>query len=322
MVCEQIIRVLEKQSPRECACGWDNVGLLVGDQNKEVRRIYVALDATDETIDEAKEAGADLLLTHHPLIFKGIKKINREDFIGRRIIELIKNDMAYYAMHTNFDILGMADLAAEKLGLTETSVLQVTQTLCTQRSCAKDAEAECVGAKNAKAERVGMKDAGSVGARGAEAERKCANAAQDTAGSKTAVAIGLGKVGNLPHPMSLADCIRHVKQAFAVDTVKVFAPSLQKEGLEEFAVRRAAVCPGSGKSVIEDALAAGAQVLITGDIDHHEGIDAAARKMAVIDAGHYGVEKMFIPYMKQYLEDELSGVEVLAQGVKQPFLYL
>lgn len=305
MTCEQIIRVLEKQSPKECACSWDNVGLLVGDKDKEVRCIYVALDATDETIDEAKEVGADLLLTHHPLIFKGIKKINRADFIGRRIIELIKNDMAYYAMHTNFDILGMADLAGEKLKLTETCVLQVTQGL----------PGKCESAAHSSLEAVCAHDA-------AGATDGKETAAIGYLSGSTETAIGLGKVGRLPHRMSLAACVRHVKQAFAVDTVKVFAPSLQKEGLEELWVERAAVCPGSGKSVIEDALAAGAQVLITGDIDHHEGIDAAARNMAVIDAGHYGVEKMFIPYMKQYLDAELSGVEVVAQSVKTPFLYV
>lgn len=69
------------------------------------------MDATDEAIEEAIAKGADMLLTHHPMIFKGMKRVTQEDFIGRRIIRLIQNDMVYYAMHTNFDVMGMADLA-------------------------------------------------------------------------------------------------------------------------------------------------------------------------------------------------------------------
>ena len=60
---------------------------------------------------------------------------------------------------------------------------------------------------------------------------------------------------------------------------------------------------------------------MTGDIDHHEGIDAAAQRLAVIDAGHYGVEKMFIPYMKQYLESHTTDIRIIEQPVKQPFVY-
>lgn len=274
MKCKEVIEVFRKQSPEGYACDWDNVGLLVGSREKEVRCIYVALDATDETIREAVEAGADLLLTHHPMIFKSLKKVSEQDFIGRRIIELIRNDMAYYAMHTNFDILGMADLAAERLGLIHREVLQPS------------------------------------GRKGPDVEK----------GTEDET-VGIGKVGELPRQMSLEECVRAVKLAFSVDMVKVFVPSGPEEPLQ-IQIRQAAVCPGSGKSVIDDALRAKAQVLITGDIDHHEGIDAAARGMAVIDAGHYGLEKMFIPYMAEFLKARLPKLEIIGQRPKQPFLYL
>ena len=114
--------------------------------------------------------------------------------------------------------------------------------------------------------------------------------------------------------MTVADCASKVKEAFGVELVKIF-------GRPDYKVRKAAICPGSGKSVIGKAIAAGAQVLVTGDIDHHDGIDAAAQGLAIIDAGHYGVEKIFIPYMKQYLEANTTGVQVIAQPVKQPFIY-
>ena len=108
MLCKEIMRVIEATYPTTAALDFDNVGLLAGRAGKEVNRVYLALDATDAVIDRALEAGADMLITHHPLIFSPLKKINDEDFISRRILKLIRNDISYYAMHTNYDVLGMA----------------------------------------------------------------------------------------------------------------------------------------------------------------------------------------------------------------------
>lgn len=259
MTCREIITILQKQSPEKYACDWDNVGLLVGSPEKEVKTIYIALDATEEAISEAAAADADMLLTHHPMIFKGLKKVNTEDFTGKRVITLIQNDMSYYAMHTNFDVKGMAQLGADKMKLRDCQVLDVT--------CQEEQGPE-----------------------------------------------GIGKAGILPEEMTLAACADLVKEAFEVEQVKIFG-SLEKK------ITKAAICPGSGKSVIGKAIGIGAQVLVTGDIDHHEGIDAAAQGLAVIDAGHYGVEKMFIPYMKQYLESHTTDVRIIEQPIKQPFVY-
>ncbi len=259
MNCRKIIEILQEQSPERYACSWDNVGLLVGDYEKEVKTVYIALDATDDTILRAIEAGADLLLTHHPMIFKSLKQVNSEDFIGRRIIALIKNDISYYAMHTNFDVKGMAELGAQRMELKDCQVLDVT--------CWHEQEPA-----------------------------------------------GIGTVGELPCEMTVADCAGKVKEVFGVDLVKIYGRPDQR-------IKRAAICPGSGKSVIGKAIQAGAQALITGDIDHHEGIDSAAQGLAIIDAGHYGVEKMFVPYMKEYLEARASGIQVVAEPPQQPFVY-
>lgn len=257
MECKKVIELLEKQSPKSYACDWDNVGLLVGREDKEIQKTYIALDATDEAIEEAIANGADMLLTHHPMIFKGMKRVTQEDFIGRRIIRLIQNDMVYYAMHTNFDVMGMADLAADYLGISDTRVLEIT----------------------------------SVSETGEE---------------------GIGRYGSLKKEMTVRECCEEVKQAFSLENVKVFGDLERK-------VKTAAISPGSGKSVISNALQAGVDVLITGDIDHHEGIDAVAQNMTVIDAGHYGVEHIFIPYMEQYLKREAKELEIAVQPLTFPF---
>ena len=103
MLCREIIQVIEATYPPDAALDFDNVGLLAGRAEKEVNRIYLALDATEHVIESAERAGADMLITHHPLIFTPLKHITDEDFIGRRIVRLIQSDIPYCAMHTNYD---------------------------------------------------------------------------------------------------------------------------------------------------------------------------------------------------------------------------
>ena len=97
MQCKDIIKIIEQDYSPRYALSWDNVGLLAGRDDKEVANIYVALDATDEVVDEAILAGADMLVTHHPLIFSGMKQVNNQNFIGRRLVKLIQHDISYYA---------------------------------------------------------------------------------------------------------------------------------------------------------------------------------------------------------------------------------
>ena len=253
----KIIEILEAQSPPSYACDWDNVGLLAGNIDREIHKIYIALDATDEAVEEAVNLGADMILTHHPLIFKGIRRVVADDFIGRRLIRLIQNNIAYYAMHTNFDVKGMAELSAAMLGLEEPRVLDVT-------AVSLDKEE------------------------------------------------GIGRIGRFKNPMELKSCADFVKAVFSLEQVKVFG-----DPKKELCV--AAISPGSGKSEIGNAIAKGADVLITGDIDHHEGIDAVSRGLCIIDAGHYGLEHIFIRYMKEYLEKSCEGVEIAAQQITFPF---
>ncbi|MEE1114588.1 MAG: Nif3-like dinuclear metal center hexameric protein [Eubacterium sp.] len=127
MRCNDIIKKLEEEYPLTCAEEWDNPGLLVGRRNREVRKIYVTLDATERPLKAAIDWGADLIISHHPLLFKSVKQINDDTFIGRRIIAMIENDISYYAMHTNFDVLGMAHVNERQLELADTRVLDITR---------------------------------------------------------------------------------------------------------------------------------------------------------------------------------------------------
>lgn len=117
--CKDIMWFMEDLAPAAYAEEWDNPGLNVGDPDAEVNKILVALDATEAVIDEAVEKGADLIVTHHPLLFHSIKKINYDKPDGRKIIKLIKNGIGVFAAHTNLDAAqgGTNDKLAEIIGL-------------------------------------------------------------------------------------------------------------------------------------------------------------------------------------------------------------
>lgn len=123
--CKNIVEFMEKLAPIELAESWDNVGLMVGEFDRTVKKIIVALDINDDVIEEAVEKNADMIITHHPFIFGSIKNINSENVTGRRAIKLIKNNISVYSAHTNLDIAknGTNDVLANILGVEQTEIL-------------------------------------------------------------------------------------------------------------------------------------------------------------------------------------------------------
>ena len=103
-----------------------------------------------------------------------------------------------------------------------------------------------------------------------------------------------------------------------LEAVRCYGPG-QKEGTGETMIQRVAVCGGSGKSMIEPAVEEKAQVLVTGDIDYHSAIDALARGLCIIDAGHYGTEYAFISYMKKKMEILFPELSVFTAKIRHPY---
>lgn len=100
---KDIIKAMEDFAPINLKEDFDNVGLMVGDKDKEVKKILLSLDCTLEVIEEAKEKGANLIITHHPLLFIKPRSITTDTLVGKKVIELIKNDISLYSSHTNLD---------------------------------------------------------------------------------------------------------------------------------------------------------------------------------------------------------------------------
>lgn len=251
----EIEEKLEALSPSSCAFDWDNPGLQVGRKDKEIKRVFLALDADERTVEEAVSAGTDLLLTHHPMLFHALKKINDETPAGRKVLKLAAHDINVYAMHTNFDISGgMSSFAAEVLGLSVEGILQMTSV---------DPPA------------------------------------------------GVGRYGTLPGSETLKDAVNLVKERFGLGTVSVYGDLSRK-------IHRVAVTPGSGRSMLPDTVRCGADLLITGDIGHHEGLDALEEGISVIDATHAGIERIFVPFMADYLRKNFgSGLTVIEKDSQE-----
>lgn len=256
MKCSEIAEIIEKICPISSACEWDNPGLIAGDAQDEVHSVMIALDATDEVIDAAIANKVEMIITHHPLIFGKLSKVNSYDIVGKRLLKLIKNGIKCYAVHTNFDVKVMATLSASMLGLEAPEVLEVTEV-------------------------------------------------------NDGVEEGIGRVSEV-YESSAMTWIEKLKASFELENVIVY-------GDTDKIVKRVAISPGSGKSMIEYAVKKNADLLITGDIGHHEGLDAIENGLTIVDAGHYGLEYIFIDYMARYLERECQDVRIVTCKAGVPF---
>lgn len=255
MKCQEIIQILNRQSPEAYALEWDNVGLLVGRREKQVKKLLLALDATAPVCQYAIDHEIDMIVTHHPMIFSKLRKINDDTVLGNKILSLAEAGIACFAMHTNFDTIGgMAKEAARMLALKNTEVLDETMS-----------------------------------------------------------GEGVGRLGILSEAMTVKQLAECVKRTFELQNVMVY-------GDIDRMVEKIAISPGSGKSVIDVSVSKQAECLITGDIGHHEGIDAVEMGLCVIDASHYGLEKIFLQFMYQYLKDFCPDVEIIIADTGAPFV--
>ena len=126
MTVKEIMNCITEIAPLQWQEDYDNAGLQVGDVNAEVHKALIALDVTEALVDEAIDKKCDLVISHHPLIFRGLKHLSPATEIERAVVKAVKHDIAIVSMHTNLDnsYLGVSRVLAEKLGLTHLSILQ------------------------------------------------------------------------------------------------------------------------------------------------------------------------------------------------------
>lgn len=117
----EIAKSIEQLAPKQLAEPWDNVGLMVGDEQQCVDTVYITLDVTSESVDEAIKNRAQLIVSHHPLLFSPLKSVTEQTVTGSIVRNLIQNNISVYSAHTNLDKAdgGMNDMLCEKLGIND-----------------------------------------------------------------------------------------------------------------------------------------------------------------------------------------------------------
>ena len=126
MLVKDILNCITEVAPLQWQESYDNAGLQVGDLNAEARKALICLDITEEVVDEAIAKNCNLIVSHHPLIFKGLKHLSPQTYIERAVMKAVKHDIAMISMHTNLDnsYLGVSRVLAERLGLKNLHILQ------------------------------------------------------------------------------------------------------------------------------------------------------------------------------------------------------
>lgn len=275
-----ITEKLEQLAPKAAACDWDNPGLLVGRSDREVSRIYVALDASCAVVDAAIDAGCDLIVTHHPIIFRGVKSINDQSALGLKLLDLIRNDVSVFSMHTNFDSCpgGMADIVCAALGLRKTGLMEPTGFLPkdTQNGAAEGLQLRVV----------------------------------ETEGDVNPDAYGIGFTAELPEMLSAAELAARVKACFGLPFVQYYDAGMP--------IRRIACCPGSGRGELKEVLSLGVDAFLSGDMGHHEGLDLCEEGISLLDAGHYGLEHIFVHYIAEFLRTQFPEAEIIEEELHFP----
>jgi len=134
MKLQELCVKLEEWAPLSYQESYDNSGLLVGDPTMNLTGVLVSLDCVEDVIDEAIKKGCNVVVSHHPIIFKGLKRLVGEDYVERTVLKAIKNDIAVYAIHTNLDNIhsGVSMMMADRLGLKNTQVLAPKKNLLKQ----------------------------------------------------------------------------------------------------------------------------------------------------------------------------------------------
>lgn len=249
-----IVRKLEGKFPKELMEEWDNVGLMIESENKEINNVMIVLDVTNEVIDEAINKDIDLIISHHPLIFtkEKIMNITEETILGKKIIKLIKNDISVYSMHTNLDIAdgGMNDYILGKLDIVDITKTEVDRCM---------------------------------------------------------------RCGKLKQEMKVIDFTNYLKERLNIENVNLATKDENK------LIRNIAVITGGGSSSIEDASKIGTDLYITGDVKYNNALIALECDISVIDAGHYGTEKIVVDIVSNYLIDNNMNVNIVtSQAMKNP----
>ncbi|WP_170288631.1 Nif3-like dinuclear metal center hexameric protein [Salinicoccus hispanicus] len=348
--------ILDEIAPFKDSEKWDNTGLLVGDEEDEVSGILTTLDCAHATVEEAIEAGANVIIAHHPLIFPDISQVV-EAGVGAVVRNLIRNDITLIAMHTNLDHQpdGVSHMIADALGAEETEILikheyfykklRVNISKGDVSQLKKDLSAAGVGHQGDYSEcffeypvkgqfRPGDNADPYIGAQGEleHVDEYIVEAIFEAAHENQVID---ALVASHPYEEPVYDVLTLKKPSdkglgikFSYDGTLTDLVSLIKDKTGHSVVnvvdggsdsiRKVGIIGGAGMSYIDAAFSQDIDVLITGDVKYHEAYDAKLAGRSIIDAGHY-IEAIMAHGLKQLIEKR-TDIDVCATTVStNPF---
>lgn len=349
MIVKEITSLIEQIAPLSYQESYDNAGLIIGNQNNEVHGILLCLDVTEAVVQEAIDTKCNLIIAHHPIIFKGLKKLNGKNFVERIVIQSIKNNINIYAAHTNLDNVfanGVNEKIAEKINLKDIEILKPLKsnlaklvTYCPPQYA--DMLRDVLW--NAGAGNIGKYDQCSFSSTGigtfrgnedsnpligiqgelkkVQEERievlfekhkqssliqtlianhpyeEVAYEIYDIANENQTK--GAGMIGSLPEAMSSAGFLEYLKNNMNIKVIKYTSG-------KETMIRKVAICGGSGRFLLEDAMHKEADVFITADFKYHDYFEADGQIM-VCDIGHYESEIFTIEIFMKIIQEKFPN---------------
>ena len=261
MKIKEVLSALERFAPLPLQESWDNAGLQVGLTETEVSGALLCLDVNEKIVDEAIQKGCNLIVSHHPLLFRGLKTISDLTDVQRTVLKAIQKGVCVVSMHTNMDNAqgGVNYKMAEKLGLQDVRFLAPK--------------------------------------------------------TVDGVESGSGVIGELTEAQASDDFVLAVKKAFGVEC------AMCNELLQR-PVRKVALCGGAGDFLLDDALKAGADAFITGEMHYHQYF-GYEQQIQICVIGHYQSEQYTAEIFRDIIEKECPGVNTyIAETCTNPILYL
>ena len=270
---KEVVNALERFAPLPLQEGFDNAGLQLGLTETEVSGALLCLDVTEDIVDEAIRRECNLIVSHHPLIFRALKQISDANDVQRTVWKAIRAGICVVSMHTNMDNApgGVNYKIAEKMGLSDIQLIGERRTFC-PRPTVQEPQPEALSYAN-------------------------------------------GVVGELKQPMSASDFIGMLKREFGVKCV------MANELLER-PIRRVALCGGAGSFLLGDAIAAGADAFVTGEMHYHDYF-GHEQQIQICVIGHYQSEQFTNEVFRDVIERECPGVKCyLAETNTNPIVYI
>ena len=261
MKIKEVLSALERFAPLPLQESWDNAGLQVGLTETEVSGALLCLDVTEKIVDEAIRKGCNLIVSHHPLLFRGLKTISDLTDVQRTVMKAICNGICVISMHTNMDNAqgGVNFRIARKLGMKEIAFLSPK--------------------------------------------------------TVDGVESGSGIVGNLQDPMASDDFVLAVKKAFGVEC------AMCNELLRR-PISKVAVCGGAGDFLLDEAVKAGADAFITGEMHYHQYF-GYEQQIQISVIGHYQSEQFTTEIFDEIIREACPEVKTeIAETCTNPILYL